>query len=120
MANTTKAFVSGGGVATGYQLGNLLVESYSRAAITNDAVGISVSGSAEVSVGVAGSIGANLINNTTESYIDGGAKVVALDNVGVLAENHDVIVNTVGSTGIGAAPIGVGLVLRLGLMRLAV
>lgn len=108
VANTTEAFVSGGGVATDYRLGNLLVESYSRAAITNDAVGISVSGSADVSVGVAGSIGANFINNTTVSYIDGGAKVVALNNVGVLAENHDVIINTVGSTGIGAAPVGVG------------
>lgn len=109
VANTTKAFVSGGGVATDYRLGNLLVESYSRAAIINGAAGVSASGSADVSVGVAGSIGANFINNTTESYIDGGAKVVALDNVGVLAENHDGIINAVGAVGIGAAPVGVGV-----------
>lgn len=108
IANQTRAYVRGGGTASNYNLGNLLVRSYNRTAINNAAIGVAAAAGEFVAVGLAGSVATNFINNTTESYIDSGAKVIARNNVGVFADNHDVINNAAGALGLGIALGGVG------------
>lgn len=103
IANTTRARVHGVAAGGTYDLADLLVKAESATKIENVSVGVGGS----VKVGVAGSTAVNLINNTTEGFIDGGAKVLARNNVGVLAESHDLITNAAGAAGIGVAAAGV-------------
>ena len=93
IANTTTARVRGGQ----FEVEDLLVKGTAASTIKSAAVGLGGSGV----VGVAGSTAVNLIDSDTESYIDNGAKITARDNVGVLAETHDVISNWAGAAGVG-------------------
>jgi filamentous hemagglutinin family protein len=100
IANTTTARVRGGQ----FEVEDLLVKGTAASTIKSAAVGLGGSGV----VGVAGSTAVNLIDSDTESYIDNGAKITARDNVGVLAETHDVISNWAGAAGVGIGGAGVG------------
>lgn len=105
IANTTDAHVSGKKASTvGYDVTSLVVKGDSFATIETLAVGIG--GGADVGVG--GSVAVNLIDSNTWSYVDGGATVLAANNVGVIAESDDKITVAAGAAGVGISAAGVG------------
>lgn len=101
IGNTTRARITGGNIS---DVGSVMVKGIAAGEIDS----IAAAAGTDVNVGVAGSIAVNLMDNDTESYIDGGAKVTARNNVGVIAENHDVVRNVAGALGVGLAIGGVG------------
>ncbi|WP_422126680.1 leukotoxin LktA family filamentous adhesin [Thioalkalivibrio sulfidiphilus] len=70
---------------------NVVVDAYSESTIQTLTAGLSAAGKG----GVAGSVSVNLLGGSVVAAIDNGARVHALNNVGVLAENRDVM-NVVG------------------------
>ena len=105
-ANKTKAHVSGSPVGKSHTVGNLLVMSASETTIISLAVGANAA--FFKGAGVAGSTAVNLINNETSSYIDSGAKILARNNVGVIAESHDIVTNAGGTVALGLIGVGLG------------
>ncbi len=85
-----------------YDALDVIVSSNSGETIQTEAAGVSAGSVA----GVAGSVATNVITATTEAYIDGGAQVVANDNVGVLAQNSGLIDVAAGSVGFGGDNLG--------------
>lgn len=104
IANTTAATVDGSAAGTQYRVGSMQVRAESAAQIGNAAA---AAGGGAIA-GVAGSVATNYIDNETESRIRGGAVVIAEDNVGVIAEGHDVLTNLSGTLGIAVKGVGVG------------
>lgn len=100
--STTSAHVSG--ADTVLRANDILISAVSDATIRSIAVGLAVSGK----VGVAGSIGVNLISAHTNAYIDGGAEVAAEDDLGVIARSDDRITVAAGAVGVGASAAGIG------------
>ncbi len=101
IANTTQAGMSGGQTRN---VGSLFVQGMSNSVIESLAVGLG----AGASVGVAGSVAVNLLNNNTEGYINDGANILARHNVEVLGDNQDMISNAAGAIGVGLGIAGVG------------
>ncbi|HDZ57697.1 MAG TPA: leukotoxin LktA family filamentous adhesin [Pseudomonas xinjiangensis] len=87
IANDIQASLSGSRDSAGWAVNDLLVDSRSDAQIHAASVSAGFSGTAAVSAGVA----TNLLQTSSKSLIDGGALVVARNNIGVLAFNRDVI-----------------------------
>ncbi|MGC9259152.1 MAG: leukotoxin LktA family filamentous adhesin, partial [Phycisphaerae bacterium] len=56
-----------------------------------------------------GSIAINILTNTVNAYIDDGAQVTALDNIGVEATNQNAIQDIAGGLAIGATTAAIGL-----------
>jgi hypothetical protein len=83
---------------------NIVVDSSSDATIKTAAVGASVSGT----VGVAGSVAVNLMNNAVDAHIDDGAEVIGQNNVAVRADSSDDIDVLAGAVAIGAGGAGLG------------
>jgi filamentous hemagglutinin family protein len=102
IANKIKAFITG--VDTDLLAVNVAVDSTSDATIETIAVGASVSGT----VGVAGSVAVNLMDNEVETYIDDGASVIAQENVAVRADSSDDINVLAGAVAIGVGGAGLG------------
>lgn len=70
-----------------WALNDVTVSAGSDATINTASISASFSGTAAVSAGVA----YNQLSTATKALIDGGARLVAQNNVGVLAADHDVI-----------------------------
>lgn len=104
IGNTTRAHVSGVADGKVYALDSLLVTADSTADIETLAVGL---GGGE-KVGIGGSVSTNFVDNDVLAYIDDGAKVIAENNLGVLAQSDDRITMAAGSAGIGLSAFGVG------------
>ncbi|HEY9380770.1 MAG TPA: leukotoxin LktA family filamentous adhesin, partial [Burkholderiales bacterium] len=105
VGNTVDAYLSGNKSGNAYQAKNVVLDAASDATIRTIAVGVAGGGMA----GVAGSVATNILDTSVTSHIDGGAKVQADNNVGVLAENQDKIEVAAGAAGIGGANAGVAL-----------
>lgn len=104
IGNTTKAHVSGVAADREYSIDSLFVQADSSADI--DTLAIGLGGGAKVGIG--GSVVTNFVDNDVLAYIDAGARVIAEQNVGVLAQSDDRITMAAGSAGIGLANAGVG------------
>ena len=93
-----------GGSATDIQNKNLKINAISDSDIETLSIGLGAGGK----VGIGGSVSTNFIDNNTRAYIDGGAKVIAQNNVGVIAESDDRISVIAGSGGLTVGAAGVG------------
>jgi filamentous hemagglutinin family protein len=87
IANDIEARLSGNLVSTGWALNDLNVTATSDAKVQTASVSAGFSGTAAVNAGVT----TNLLNTSAKALIDGGAKVVAQNNIGVIALDRDVI-----------------------------
>lgn len=103
IANTTRAYVTGS--ASDLAVESLVVD----ASAESDIETISVAAGVAKVVGVGGSVTTNFMDSTVDAHIDGGAKVVAQHNVGVLAENDERIQVAAGSAGVAVKAAGVGV-----------
>ena len=81
---------------------NLVVQGRSQTDIDTIAVGVAVSGNASVS----GSVAVNHVDSKTLANINGGAKVTAEHNVGVLASSDDSVSLAAGAVGFSGAVLG--------------
>ncbi|MEN6412472.1 MAG: leukotoxin LktA family filamentous adhesin [Veillonellales bacterium] len=104
ITDTTDAYIKGD-TGQDYNIWDLQISGKSGGVINTIAVGEAVGGD----VGAAGSFVTNIMNNVTDAYISGGAKVIAAGNVGVLAENDDSVDVIGNALGIGATAVGAGL-----------
>ncbi len=77
----------------------------SDATIQSLAAGVAIGGDG----GGVGSIAINILTNTVNAYIDDGAQVMALDNIGVEATNQNTIQDIAGGLAIGATTAAAGL-----------
>lgn len=105
IANTTDAWVNGMGSGFTdpvHRVKSLTVTASSLQTIDAATVGVAVGGDA----GIGASVAVNLAGGNVTARIDGGAQVVAQDNVGVIADSDETITNIAGSAGIGAAGVG--------------
>lgn len=93
-----------GGADSRIHARNVTVDANGDGRISALAVGLGAGGT----VGVAGSVVTNHVNNQTTARIDGGAQVVAEHNVAVRAETDDRITVGAGSVAIGVKGAGVG------------
>lgn len=105
ITNFTHAYVDGVAAGSRYGLQDLQVRADSNNRIRTLAVGAGASGS----FGLGGSVAVNLVENTTDAYITGGAKVDAENNVGVIAEADDKVQLAAGAAGVGVSGAGVGV-----------
>src|SRR5450830_1246398 len=87
IANDIEARLSANLVSTGWALNDLNVTATSDAKVQTASVSAGFSGTAAVNAGVT----TNLLNTSAKALIDGGAKVVAQNNIGVIALDRDVI-----------------------------
>ena len=85
--NDIEARVSGRGAGGGFTLNDLAVQAESDAEIDT----ISVSGGFSGSVAVNGGVSTSILDTSARALINGGAGVVAQNNVAVTAFNNDVI-----------------------------
>ncbi|MBO8141511.1 MAG: leukotoxin LktA family filamentous adhesin [Firmicutes bacterium] len=104
IANTTRARVSGSAAGTTYEVGQLVVDADSNARIRTLAIG----GAASSAVSIGGSVATNFIENTTEAFINEGARVLARDNVGVLATGDTAVTTSAGNVAVGGTVTGIG------------
>jgi len=93
-----------GGDNTDIAGNNVIVDANSDATIKTVAVGASGAGS----VGVAGSVAVNLMDNAVDAHINDGAHVVAQHNVAVRADSSDDIDVLAGAVAIGGGGAGLG------------
>ena len=104
VTNTVRARLAGTGSGS-IGAGSLVVKATSVPSFEVVAVGVSITDGSSYS----GSSATNFIDYRTEGLIDGGAKVVAQNDVSVSAENHNVITNLSGVGALGGVGRGVGL-----------
>ncbi|MCB1760831.1 MAG: leukotoxin LktA family filamentous adhesin [Gammaproteobacteria bacterium] len=107
IGNITQAYLSG--AAADLALQNLSVEAVSDADI--ETISVALGGGGGIGIGGSGSF--NHLNNETDAYINGDARVKAEHNVAVLAESDDRIQVAAGSAGIGVLAAGVGVSLGI-------
>ena len=101
IGGVTHAYVHGGSLA----LRDLTVGASTTNGISTTAAGVAVSGE----VSAAGSLATNVLTGSTTADIDQAAQVVAYNNVGVTAEDANIISAATGSVAIGGATAGIGL-----------
>lgn len=87
IANDIEAHVSGSKNSTAWALNDVNVSAVSDASILTS----SISGAASGTAGVAAGVATNLLQTRSRALIDGGARLVAQNNVGVIAYNRDTI-----------------------------
>ncbi len=87
IANDIEAHLSGSKNSTAWALNDLKVSAVSDASILTS----SISGAASGTAGVAAGVATNLLQTRSRALIDGGARLVAQSNVGVMAYNRDTI-----------------------------
>ncbi len=102
LGSTTTAALKG--AATEIHARNVTVDANGDGRISALAVGLGAGGT----VGVAGSVVTNHVNNQTTAQIDGGLQVIAEHNIAVRAETDDRITVGAGSVAIGVKGAGVG------------
>ena len=95
----TSAILAGGK----QNVNGLLVKSISQPTITATGIG----GSGAGTVGIAGSVAVNLIEDNSIAKITDGAEITAGGSVGVISENDQVISNYVGAAS-GAGTVAIG------------
>ncbi|QDL54472.1 leukotoxin LktA family filamentous adhesin [Rhodoferax aquaticus] len=99
--NKTHAYLTGGVV----NAGTVKVDSSSASTVETMAIGV---GGSKGGLAVSGSVVVNVVDNTTDAKIDGGAKVTAQNNVRVTAKGDDHIEVAAGSASFSLGGSGVG------------
>ncbi len=84
---------------------NVVLSAGSDATIQSLAAGVAIGGAG----GGVGSIAINILTNTVNAYIDDGAQVTALNNIGLEATNQNAIQDIAGGLAIGATTAAAGL-----------
>ncbi len=108
-ATTTSALTGGSVGDSATAAKNVIISAQSKQTIQTLAVGASASGAAAGAASVATSV----LSGKTEASILGGAQVRALDNVAVLADDHNRIESATGNLALsGTAAAGVGVVVN--------
>ena len=95
----TSAILAGGK----QNVNGLLVKSMSQPTITTTGIG----GSGAGTVGIAGSVAVNLIEDNSIAKITDGAEITAGGSIGVISENDQIISNYVGAVS-GAGTVAIG------------
>lgn len=101
IGGTTHAYVHGGDLV----VRDLTVGAATANGISTTAAGVAVSGE----VSAAGSLATNVLTGATNADIDQGAQVAAFNNIGVTAEDANIISAATGALAIGGATAGIGL-----------
>ncbi len=112
ISSQVEAYIQGAGGETAPVIASpslteqdVVLSASSDATIQSLAAGVAIGGAG----GGVGSIAINILSNTVNAYIDDGAQVTALDNIGVEATNENTIQDIAGGLAIGATTAAAGL-----------